>query len=102
MVDDHAASGSQQGGQDVRQASRLDMDFDVPAQRIHASQQGLPARGGKLGHGQADQIQADAHHAGVGQGLQFAVGDAGGDDRHATQASRGGAQGVQQVAVVGA
>ncbi|MNT89608.1 hypothetical protein D3C72_2303680 [compost metagenome] len=69
MVDHHAATRRQQRGQDLGQTRGLQMDFHMPAQRIHAGQQGLPRGGVQRGGGQANQIQADTHHAGVGQRL---------------------------------
>ncbi len=101
MVHHHAALRGQQRRQDVRQARGRQMHFDVPAQRIDARQQRAPAGQAQVRHGQPDQVQPDADHARLGQRQQMFGGDAGRHHRDAAQARGRGAQGLDQVAVVG-
>ena len=100
MVDHHAASGRQQGRKQARQPGGGQMQLHVPAQRVHVGQQGLPLGRLDLRQGQADQVQPDAGHAGLGHGLQGLRGGARRHHRHAAQAAGGGAQRLEQVAVV--
>lgn len=102
VVDHHAAAGLQQGRHDIGQARGLHVDLDVPAERVDALEQVAPGGRRQVGQVQADQVQADADHAGRGQGLQPGVVDGGVHHRHATQPRRRGAQRLEQMAVVGA
>lgn len=102
VVDHHAAAGLQQGRHDIGQARRLHMDLDMPAERVDAVEQVAPGGRRQAGQVQPDQVQADADHAGLGQGAQPGVVDGGIHHRHAAQPRRRGAQRLEQMAVVGA
>ena len=77
VVDDHAAAGGQQGRHDSGQAARLQMHFHMPAQRVDVRQQFLPGGLVQRGQGQADQVEPDAGHAGLGQRQQIRRRDVG-------------------------
>ncbi|MNL35366.1 hypothetical protein D3C87_1573960 [compost metagenome] len=102
MVHHDAAAGRQQGGHHAVQAGCLQVDLYMPAQRVDAAQQDLPDRRVQGGQIEPDQVQADADHAGLGQGPQFGFGYVRRHHGHAAQASGGGAQRLHQMAVVGA
>ncbi len=100
MVDHDAAAGRQQGRQHAVQARGLQVHFNVPVQGIDAGQQHLPRRRLQRGRVQAEKVQTDADHAGVGQGLQFGFAGVLRHDGHAAQAGGSGAQRLDQMAVV--
>ena len=100
MVNHHAAAGRQQGWQQVRQALGLQVQLHMPAQGVGLLQHAVPTGRIQIGQRQADQVQAHAHHAGIGQGLQLFIARALIHHGHAAQALRLGVQRLEQVAVV--